>query len=64
MSVLFRQFARHLIQKAASSPVAREKAAKVAAGVVKEAKRIAKKDGRAYAAGKAGRRALSKLNNS
>ncbi len=63
MSMLLRQFARHLIQKVASDPVAREKAAKVASGVVKEARHIASKDDRAFAAGKAVRRALNKLNN-
>lgn len=64
MSMLVRQFARHLIQKVASDPVAREKAARVAAGVAKEAKHIAGKKDRAYQAGKAVRRALNKLNES
>lgn len=62
--MLFRQFARHLVQKVAADPAMREKATRVAAGVVKEAKDIAAKDDRAYAAGKAVRRALNKLNNS
>lgn len=62
MSLLVRQFARHLIQKVASDPVAREKAARVAAGVAKEAQQIAGKKDRAYEAGKAVRRALNKLN--
>lgn len=64
MSMLMRQFARHLIQKVASDPVAREKATRVAAGVAKEAQQIAGKKDRAYEAGKAVRRALNKLNQS
>lgn len=64
MSMLLRQFARHIIQKVASDPVVRERATKVAAGFVEEAKNIADKNDRAYAAGKAVRRALNKLNNS
>ncbi|MDE0799472.1 MAG: hypothetical protein OSB02_01890 [Rhodospirillaceae bacterium] len=62
--MLLRQFAQHLIKKVASDPVARERATKVAASFVEEAKHIANKDDRAYAAGKAVRRALNKLNNS
>lgn len=64
MSMLVRQFARHLIRKVASDPVAREKAARVAAGVAKEAKQIVGKKDRAYEAGKAVRRALNKLGES
>ncbi|MDH3580684.1 MAG: hypothetical protein OEM91_08685 [Hyphomicrobiales bacterium] len=63
MSVLLRQIARYVAQKAASDPEAREKAAKVARGVVAEAKQIAREDDRAYAAGRAFRRAFDKLQN-
>ena len=61
MSVLLRQIARYVAQKVASDPEAREKAVKVARDVVQEAKQIAKKDDRAYAAGRAFRRAVDKL---
>ena len=63
MSVLLRQIARYLAQKAASNPEAREKVVKTARGVVEEAKRITKEDDRAYAAGRAVRRAFDKLNS-
>ena len=61
MSVLLRQIARYVAQKAASNPETREKMVKVARGVVVETKQIAKEDDRAYAAGRAFRRALDKL---
>ncbi len=61
MSLLLRQIARYVAQKAASDPQARDKAVSVARGVVAEAKQIAKQDDRAYAAGRALRRALDKL---
>ncbi len=62
MSVLLRQIARYVAQKAASDPEAREKVVKAARGVVEEAKQIAnKKDDRAYAAGRAFRRTFDKL---
>ncbi len=61
MSVLLRQIARYVAQKAASNPEAREKMVKVARGVVEEAKQVAKKDDLAYAAGRAFRRAFDKL---
>lgn len=61
MSVLLRQIARYVAQKAASDPEAREKVVKAARGVVEEAKQIAKEDDRAYAAGQAFRRAFHKL---
>ena len=61
MSVLLRQIARYVAQKAASDPEAREKAIKAARGVVVEATQIAKEDDRAYAAGRAFRRAFDKL---
>ncbi len=60
MSLLLRQIARYVAQKAASDPEAREKALKVAQGVVEEAKQITKEDDWAYAAGKAFRRAMKK----
>lgn len=61
MSVLLRQIARYVSQKAASDPEAREKVFKAARDVVEEAKQIAKNDDRAYAAGRAFRRAFYKL---
>ena len=61
MSVLLRQIARYVTQKAASDPEAGEKAIKAARGVVVEATQIAKEDDRAYAAGRALRRAFDKL---
>ena len=63
MSVLLRQIARYVAQKAASDPEAREKAVKAASGVVEQARQIAKEDDRAYAAGRAFRRAFDKLQN-
>ena len=61
MSVLLRQIARYVAQKAASEPETREKVVKVARGVVEQVKQIAKEDDRAYAAGRAFRRAFNKL---
>ncbi len=61
MPVPLRQIGRYLAQKAASDPGAREKVVKVARGVFVEAKQIAKEDDRAYAAGRAFRRAFDKL---
>ncbi len=61
MSVLLRQIARYVAQRAASDPEARAKAVKAARGVAEEAKQIAKEDDRAYAAGRAFRRAFHKL---
>ena len=61
MSVLLRQIARYVAQKVAADPEAREKVVKAARGVVEEAKQIAKEDDRAYAAGRAFRRAFDKL---
>jgi hypothetical protein len=61
MSVLLRQIARYVAQKAASDPEAREKVIKAARGAVVEATQIAKEDDRAYAAGRAFRRAFDKL---
>ncbi len=64
MSVLLRQLARYIAEKAASNPVVREKAAKIAHGVVDEARQVAREDDRACAAGQAVRRAWSKLRDS
>jgi O-acetyl-ADP-ribose deacetylase (regulator of RNase III) len=61
MSVMLRKIARYVVQKAVSDPAAREKAATVARGVAAEAKQIAKQDDRAYATGRALRRAYDKL---
>lgn len=61
MSVLLHQIARYAAQKAMSNPKAREKGVKVARGVVEEVRQIAKEDDRAYAAGRAIRRAFDKL---
>jgi hypothetical protein len=63
MSALFRHITRYVAQKIASDPRARDMAARAAHGVVEEAKQIAKEDDRAYAAGRAVRRALNKLQN-
>ena len=61
MSILLRQLARYVVQKAASDPEVKEKMVKAARGVVAETKQIAKKDNRAQAAGQALRRAYEKL---
>lgn len=63
MSILIRQLARYVVQKAASNPEAREKAIKAARTVVGEAKRIASKDDRAREVGRTVRRAFDKLQN-
>ena len=60
MSVLLSKIARYIVQRAASDPQAREKAKKVALGVVAETKQIAGEKDRAYAAGRALRRAIQK----
>lgn len=61
MSILLRKIARMVAQKAASDPQAREKMVTVARVVAEEAKQVAREDDRAYAAGRAFRRALTKL---
>ena len=61
MSILLRQLARYVVQKAASDPEVREKMVKAARGVVAEIKQVAKEDNRAHAAGKALRRTYEKL---
>ncbi|NKB54029.1 MAG: hypothetical protein GKR97_17760 [Rhizobiaceae bacterium] len=60
MSPLLSKIARYVVQRAASDPRAREKVAKVALGVAAETKQIASENDRAYAAGKALRRAIQK----
>jgi len=61
MSFFLRHIGRYAAQKLASNPKAREKAAKVANEVVKEAKQIAREEDKARAAGQAVRRAMKKL---
>ncbi len=61
MSFLLRQFARFAAQKIAANPQVREKAAEAARAVAAEAKQIAGKKNKAYAAGQALRRALNKI---
>jgi hypothetical protein len=63
MSLLLRKLVRHVVQKAASNPDTRDKVVRAAGGVVDEVKQIAKEEDRAYAAGKAFRRAFDKLQN-
>ncbi len=61
MSFFLRHIARYAAQKLASDPRARDKAAKVAHVVGGEARRIARAENRARAAGRALRRAMNKL---
>ncbi len=61
MSFLLRHIARYVVQKLASNPQAREKAARVARVVVGEARQIAREENKARAAGRALRRAMNKL---
>jgi len=61
MSFFLRHIGRYAAQKLASDPRTREKAAKVASAVVKEAKQIAREEDKARAAGRAVRRAMNKL---
>jgi hypothetical protein len=61
MSFLLRHIARYAVQKIASNPRAKEKAAKAARVVVGEARLIARGEDRAQAAGRALRRAMNKL---
>ena len=63
MSILLRQLVRYVAQKAASNPEVRAKAIKVAGDVVTQAKKIAKEDDRARAAGRAIRQGLDRLQN-
>ena len=61
MSFLLRNIARYAVQKLASDPRAKEKAAKAARVVAGEAREIARGEDRARAAGRALRRAMNKL---
>jgi hypothetical protein len=61
MSFLLRHIARYAAQKIASNPQVREKAAEAARLAVDEAKQIARRKDKAYAAGRALRRAMNKL---
>jgi len=61
MSFFLRHIGRYAAQKLASDPRTREKSAKVASAVVKEAKQIAREEDKARAAGRAVRRAMNKL---
>lgn len=61
MSFLLRHISRYAAQKLASDPRVRGKAAKVARGVVDEARHIARKKDKARAAGRALRRSMNKL---
>ncbi len=63
MSFLLRNIARYATQKLASNPQVRETAAKAARVVVDEAKEIAGKEDKAFAAGQAVRRAMNKMQN-
>ncbi|MFK8032591.1 MAG: hypothetical protein AB8B94_00480 [Hyphomicrobiales bacterium] len=63
MSLLIRKIAQYVAQKAASDPEAREKMLRVARGAAGEAKKIAKENDPAYAAGRALRRALNRSQN-
>ncbi len=61
MSFLLRHIARYAAQKIASNPQVRETAAEAARLAVDEAKQIAGRKDKAYAAGRALRRAMNKL---
>jgi hypothetical protein len=61
MSFLLRNLARYAAQKLASNPQVRETAAKAARVAVDEAREIAGKEDKAFAAGRAVRRAMNKL---
>ncbi len=61
MAFLLRHIARYAAQKLASDPRARGKAAKAARVVVDEARHIARRKDKAWAAGRALRRAMNKL---
>jgi hypothetical protein len=64
MSILLRKIVRYVAQKAASDPASREKVLRIAASVAAESKQIVKENDRAYAAGRALRRAFDKSQNS
>lgn len=58
---ILRQIVYYLAQKAAANPEAREKAMKAARGVIQKTQQIAKDNDRAYAAGRAVRKALDRM---
>ena len=60
---IFRQLIYYVAQKSAANPDAREKATKIARGMVQKTQQIAKDDDPAYAAGRAVRHAFDKLRN-
>ncbi len=61
MSMILRQIARYVAQRAASEPEANEKAFTAAQVVADEAKHIAKEDDRDHATGRTARRAFDRL---
>ena len=61
MAFLLRHIARYAVRKIASDPVARGQATRAARGVAKEVKQIVRDEDPAKAAGRAMRRAMSKL---
>ena len=61
MSFILRNIARYAAQKLASDPRVRESAAKAARVVADEARQIAHREDKALNAGRAGRRAMNKL---
>ncbi len=61
MSLLLRNLARYAAQKLTSNPRVRETAAKAARVAVDEAKDIARKEDKAFAAGRAVRRAMNRI---
>ncbi len=63
MSIFLRQIARYVAKKAASDPQAREKMVKTARLAVDEVRQVAREKDKAYAAGKAFRRAFEKFQN-
>jgi flagellar biosynthesis regulator FlbT len=58
---ILRQLVYYVAQKVVANPEAREKAAEAARAVIQKTKQIAKENDRAYAAGRAVRKALDKL---
>ena len=58
---ILRQLVYYVSQKVVANPEAREKAAEAARAVIQKTKQIAKENDRAYAAGRAVRKALDKL---
>jgi hypothetical protein len=63
MSILLRQLARRVVQRVAADPRMREKLVDLGRGAAHEAGRISAEDDLAYAAGRAVRRVMNKLQN-